>query len=266
MANDENIQIIYKELEAGAALEKCHKCGCMREALENLAAVLPGIGTVETDALARRVAVWNEQMLPQQYTCLGCAHCYPAVAQNAFAAAFPNVDQAPLACDFQVHAEKWPAVPGEYYVVNPSAHVAVSTLGSIALAAELAEFKPDGLAIAGKTETENIGIDKIVKNIVANPSIQFLVVAGSDPAGHQSGLTLLALAANGVDANGRVIGSPGKRPVLRNVSPAEVDAFRAQVQVLDLIGCEDAAEIIAKVETLAPQETAPKPKEAEPCG
>jgi tetrahydromethanopterin S-methyltransferase subunit A len=259
MVKDENIQIVYKELEAGAAFEKCHKCGCMRETLDNLAAVLPGIHAVETDMLAQQLVVWTRQMLPAQYTCLGCAHCYPAVAQNAFAAAFPNVDQAPLACDFQVHADKWPAVPGEYYVVNPHAHVAVTTLGSIALAAELAERKPHGLAIAGKTETENIGVDKVVKNIVTNPSLQFLVVAGSDPAGHQSGLTLLALAANGVDANGRVIGSPGKRPVLRNVSLAEVNAFRAQVQVVNLIGCEDAAEIMTKVETLAP-------KEAEPCG
>ncbi|MDE3089312.1 MAG: hypothetical protein KGJ80_07990, partial [Chloroflexota bacterium] len=81
--------------------------------------------------------------------------------------------------------------------------------------------------------------------------------AGNDPAGHQSGRTLLALAANGVDANGRVIGSLGKRPVLRNVSANEIAAFRKQVQVIDLIGCEDAVEIIGKVESLSPKEVVP---------
>ena len=257
MANDENMQIVQDELETGIALAKCQKCGCMREALDNLAAALPTVGTDEANALAQKVAAWNDQIKPVQYACLGCAHCYPAAAQNAFAAAFPNVNQTPLACDFQIHAESWPSVVGEYFVVDPNAHVAVSTLGSIALAEELAQRKPNGLAIVGKTETENIGIDKIVKNIVTNRSIQFLVVAGNDPAGHQSGRTLLALAANGVDANGRVIGSPGKRPVLRNVSADEIAAFREQVQTIDLIGCDDAVEIIGKVESLSPKEVLP---------
>ncbi len=257
MANDENIQTVYKELETGIGLAKCQKCGCMREALDNLAAALATIGTDEANALAQSIAAWNQQMRPVQYSCLGCAYCYPAAAQNAFAAEFPNANQAPLACDFQVLAESWPSVIGEYFVVDPTAHVAVSTLGSIALAAELAQRKPNGLAIVGKTETENIGIDKVVKNIVTNHSIQFLVVTGNDPAGHQSGRTLLALAENGVDANGRVIDSLGKRPILRNVSTEEVNAFREQVQVIDLIGCEDAAEISAKVESLSPKEVVP---------
>lgn len=103
----------------------------------------------------------------------------------------------------------------------------------------------------GKTETENIGIDKVVKNVVANPTIRYLIVAGRDPTGHRSGATLLALANNGVDEKMRVVGSPGKRPVLRNVTPAEVDAFRRQVRVVDLIGCEDADRLAQTIEDLA---------------
>lgn len=38
------------------------------------------------------------------------------------------------------------------------------------------------IATAGKTETENIGIDKVVKNIIGNPAIEYLVLAGNDPA------------------------------------------------------------------------------------
>ena len=48
-----------------------------------------------------------------------------------------------------------------------------------------------------------------------------------------------------------MVGSPGTRPVLRNVDETEVRAFRSQVQVVDMIGCEDPEEISAQVESLA---------------
>ncbi len=258
MTTNDSITAIRKELTTAFELTKCQQCGCLRDALDSLDATLPTLGTPETDMLASTVAAWSGRMLPIKYSCLGCDYCYGAVVQNAFATAFPNVAQAPLACDFHVRAE-WPLVVGEYTVLDRSGHVAVSTLGSAELTEELAVKKPRGLAIVGKTETENIGIDKIVKNMITNHSLQYLVVAGKDPAGHQSGQTLLALAHNGVDEKGRIIGSPGKRPVLRNVSAGEVKAFREQVQVIDLIGHEDAAEIVARIESLSP-------KEAAPCG
>jgi tetrahydromethanopterin S-methyltransferase subunit A len=257
MNTNDEMQAIYREIETGIGLTKCQKCGCMRETLDHLAAALPALDADETKSLELKVQAWNEKMQPVQYACLGCAHCYPAVAQNAFSAAFPATSQAPLACDFQASAVSWPAVVGEYFVVDRAAPVAVSTLGSIALAEELASRKPTGLAIVGKTETENIGIDKVVKNIITNPAVQYLVVAGNDPRGHSSGRTLLALEQNGVDADGRVIGSPAKRPNLRNVSATEIDAFRKQVEVIDLIGCENAEEIIARVEALSPKEPVP---------
>ncbi|HXO16888.1 MAG TPA: protein-S-isoprenylcysteine O-methyltransferase, partial [Candidatus Dormibacteraeota bacterium] len=122
----------------------------------------------------------------------------------------------------------WPYLPGKYFVVDAAAPVAVTTLGSVALAQTVANAAPRGLCIVGKVETENIGIEKIVKNVLANPAIQFLVCAGAEPPVHRSGATLLALCANGVDSTGRVIGSPGRRPTLRNTTLDEVQAFRSQ--------------------------------------
>ena len=54
-----------------------------------------------------------------------------------------------------------------------------------------------------------------------------------------------------VDGQGRVIGASGKRPVLRNVTAGEIAAFRAQVQVVDMIGHERPDELVAKIEELA---------------
>lgn len=89
------------------------------------------------------------------------------------------------------------------------------------------------------------------------------MLTGQDPIGHQPGKTLYSLWENGVDETMRVIGSPGKRPILRNVSNAEVDAFRKQVQVVDLIGCEEVDVIVAKLNELA--ELAKEPNSACSC-
>lgn len=145
----------------------------------------------------------------------------------------------------------WPYVPGKYFVVDAAAPVAVTTLGSVALAQDLAKSAPKGLCVVGKVETENIGIEKIIKNVISNPAICFLICAGKEPPKHLSGATLLALFKNGVDAAKRIPGSPGMRPMLPNTTPEEVEAFRQQVEPVDMIGCTDIAPIVAKVEALS---------------
>ncbi len=105
---------------------------------------------------------------------------------------------------------EWPHVPGTYFVADPNAPVAVTTLGSVPLAKDVFTAKPEGLCIVGKVETENIGIEKIIKNILSNTAIRFLVCAGNEPPKHLTGATFLALFKNGVDDKGRIIGSPGR--------------------------------------------------------
>ena len=203
MQSSNTLDTVQAELAAGMELAKCHKCGCMQDTLAALAGTIPTLYAAEGQDMAAQVATWLSTMEPVQYSCLGCSICYPALAQSAIADAFPLADLAPdLHCGFHAVEENWPPVVGEYRVLDRSAPVAVSTLASTQLVETLAEHKPTGLAIVGKTETENIGIDKVIKNVVANPAIRFLVVAGVESQGHQSGSALLALAQNGVDAAG----------------------------------------------------------------
>ena len=266
MTPTEALQTMRGELEAAIVLSKCQKCGCMAGALENLAAMLPAMDVTDSIALAAVIAAARPQMRPIQYACLGCEHCYPAVAQNAFYLAFPALSQTALdlSCEFRVCGASWPPVVGEYFVLDKAAPVAVSTLASVQLAADLAQRKPKGLALVGKTETENIGLDKIIKNVITSPTLRYLIVAGRESSGHLAGQTLLALAENGVDTNGRVLGSSGKRPILRNVSTAEIQAFREQVQIIDMVECENPDELSVRIEALAPQ--APTPCGCCECG
>jgi len=243
---------VYSELGRGVRLSKCRKCGCMRGTLENLKASLPSLKVKGAKELLQHVNEWFKQLEPMQYACFKCKYCIPPEAMTILTSRYPTLISSTLSnCEFQVSQDSWPVVTGEYTVLDKSAPVAVSTLASSKLEEKLAKSKTTGLCIVGKTETENIGIDKIVKNVVTNPAIKFLIIAGKDSEGHQSGKTLLALWENGVDDNMRVIGSPGRRPILKNVTLSEINAFRKQIQVDNQIGCEDIKIITDRVRTFS---------------
>ena len=109
------------------------------------------------------------------------------------------------------------------------------------------------MCVVGKTETENIGIEKIIRNTLAAPTVRYLLLCGEDSQGHFSGQTMRSLFENGVNERMRVNGSKGKRPILANTTPQAIAAFTNQVEIVDMIGCTDADEIIRKIEALAAQ-------------
>ncbi len=245
---------VEAELREGMSLAKCRKCGCMKETLDALSNSLTVLEKESGGNFLEELSQWQSQMEPIKYACLGCEYCYPAVALNEFNKAYPDAAQSDsLSCAFEVKEQVWPAVPGEYKVLceNGECPVAISTLASLELTDRIAELHPDEVCIVGKTETENIGIDKVIKNTITNRTIKYLVLAGSDPMGHLPGQTMMSLSANGVDEKMRVIGSNGKRPFVRNVTAAETQAFREQVEIVDMIGCEDISAIIKKTEELS---------------
>jgi tetrahydromethanopterin S-methyltransferase subunit A len=256
---------VYSEIQRGMRLSKCKKCGCMRGTLENLKASLPLLKLKDASELLQNVNKWFDQLEPLEYPCFGCKYCIPPEAMTILTSKYPVLASATLSsCEMQVNEDSWPPVEGEYTVLDKSAPVAVSTLASVRLDEKLAKLKPEGLCMVGKTETENIGVDKIIKNVISNPSISTIIVAGKDTEGHQSGRTLLALWENGVDKNMRVIGSNGRRPILKNVSMEDVDIFRKQITVEDMIGSENTRSLAKKIRELS--EEAPVTSGVTGCG
>ncbi|HUL62190.1 MAG TPA: tetrahydromethanopterin S-methyltransferase subunit A, partial [Methanocella sp.] len=86
-------------------------------------------------------------------------------------------------------AKGWPVVKGEYDVGDPKSDVVVATCGS-----HFNQFPiKAGAAMQGPFKTENLGIEKIVANIISNPNIRWLIVCGSEVKGHISGDALIAL-------------------------------------------------------------------------
>ena len=149
---------------------------------------------------------------------------------------------------------QWPVVSGRYYVGNKDSPVAVCTLGSVDLLTEIGPHEE--IAIIGKTFTENLGIEKMIRNIVTNPAIRFLIVCGKESP-HRVGQSLQALVANGVDGKGLIVGSEGQLPQLTNVSPEEIERFRQQIEVIDLIRKKDVDTILRRVGEAVKQNPGP---------
>ena len=131
----------------------------------------------------------------------------------------------------------WPPVGGSYLVGDTDAPVAVCTLSDARLMREAAGLP--GVAIAGSVITANLGIEKIIRNITANPAIRFVLVCGPDSPLFHPGQTLVALAGTGVDDEHRVRDADGYLPVLRGVSLERIQRFRRQVELVDRIGEDD---------------------------
>ncbi len=237
------ITAVREQFAHAIAATKCHGCGCLLhtvEVLEKAATTLPELDAVLDDT--RRVLV------PKKYECLGCDVCFPAVAANALAEAFPEAIGNGALCPTEAPDERagWPPLPGEYAVLRYGASVAVSTLNSDGLVKDLAHAAPDGLAIVGTMRTENLGIERGVRNVLANPNIRFLILCGEDTRqliGHLPGQSMESLFANGFDEKQRIVGAKGKRPFLKNVPPAHIELFRKQVQLVSMIGEQDAGRI-----------------------
>lgn len=253
------LRTVVDRLEEAIAAPKCHKCGCLQQTVEALAGTQAGKSGLRPVLMQARSV-----FAPKRYDCLGCPVCYPALAANAFAEAFPEAGGSLDLCPTEEPEERrgWPPLPGDYAVLRYGAPVAVCTLNSERLVGRLVGSRPGGLAIVGLMHTENLGIERVIKNTLANPHIRFLLLCGADTrqaVGHLPGQSFESLFRNGLDERGRIIGAQGKRPVLKNASREEVGAFMQQVELVPMIGEESEDVIAGQIRECAARDPGPYP-------
>ncbi|MBI2811380.1 MAG: DUF4346 domain-containing protein [Candidatus Melainabacteria bacterium] len=255
------LDVIHEQIETAASLAKCHSCGCFQQTTEALALTAPG-RDVLSDLLGRA----RDNFTAKKYDCLGCAICYPAIAANAFAEAYPEQSESLDLCPTEMPEERagWPPLPGEYQVSRYTAPVAVVTLNSEDLAEKLRAANPEGMAVVGPMHTENLGIERVIQNALGNPNIRFLLVCGDDTqqaVGHLPGQSMESLFKHGVDDGMRIREAKGKRPYLKNVSREQVQFFLEQVELISLIGTTDVAAIAEQVKACAARNPGPFEKQ-----
>ncbi len=154
---------------------------------------------------------------------------------------------------FTGRAAAWPVAPGAYIVGDRLGTIAVCTLTSGALNRAIAALP--GVAIAGRLYTCNLGIEKIILNVCANPRIGILMLCGQESRLFRPGQSLRALAEQGIGPDMRIVGAQGYLPVLRGVSIAAVEQFRRQVILVDRSGELDVTTIGKEIAGLARQLT-----------
>ena len=115
---------------------------------------------------------------------------------------------------------EWPPISGDFEIGDPSHCVAICTLGK--------KIRVDTeYAIIGSCKTENIGIERVVINVISNPKVRYLILAGPEVPGHLTGRSMRALYQNGVDPETRkIIDAEGAIPYIENIPLEGIEQFR----------------------------------------
>ena len=123
----------------------------------------------------------------------------------------------------------------EIFFGNSKSSLAICTLSSIDLLKEIANsnllYK---VALVGRLFSENKGIDSLVRYVISNKNLETILLCGKDTPGHRPGHSLLNLYKNGIDNQGRIIGSSSPDPIL-TITKSEILEFQNQVKLIDEI-------------------------------
>jgi thymidylate synthase len=142
-----------------------------------------------------------------------------------------------------------PFIPDKLETGNRDSNVAVCTLwtepGRMKLPKEM-------FAVRGNLYSGN-GIRYLLRNLLANPMIRYLVICGNDRTG--SGDDLASLFKNGIDRKGRIRNS--KTALDENLTQELVDRIRKNVELIDMRGRE--RDILKRVKSLGPKPPHSKP-------
>ena len=207
--------------------------------------------------------------------CAGCGICVKVCPENVFK--MKNIDEKHLSevvaeencfvcrtCEIRCpeHAikiiaaellkveppEEYPPEEGRYLRGNdlsPVAVVAILDTFDFKIPPELTKLLQvaieSGAALAGTLQTENIGIEKLIANIVANPNIRYLVICWRESQGHLPADALINLLENGVkdDKRRTIIGAKAPTPYLPNIPVESIERFRRQITIVNLLSDDD---------------------------
>ena len=244
------------ELREAMAAKKCWRCGCFQDTINTL----QGSERIKT-SLHALLDDAGKLFEPKRYECLGCDICWPAVAQNIAAELDPVIAEGSHCATAEPEQQEgWPPLPGDYRIARFQAPVAVCTLNSDHLIGELAASGALGLSIIGSLHTENLGIEHLIRNLLANPNIRFLILCGEDTQraiGHLPGQSLASLLNHGVNEKMRIIEAKGKRPFIKNLDASHIEAFCQQVQLIDRIGETNPVTLRNLIEATASNDPGP---------
>ncbi|HNQ32327.1 MAG TPA: tetrahydromethanopterin S-methyltransferase subunit A [Methanoculleus sp.] len=154
-------------------------------------------------------------------------------------------------------ASGWPIVQGDFHTGDAQSCVGVVTMGSHLDEQGICDA---GAAIAGSCKTENLGLEKVIANVISNPNIRFILCCGTEVKGHLSGQSFIALHAGGV-SGGKIVGAEGAIPFIENLSDEAIKRFQEQTEIVNIMESEDMGTIKAKINELKARDPGAFPAE-----
>ena len=139
----------------------------------------------------------------------------------------------------------WPLFFKDNLVIgNTASQVGICTLWAPTTKI-LSGIGKDQYCVAGNLYSRD-GINYILRNVLANPRMRYILVCGPDRSG--SGEALIKLAKNGVDENYRIKEDPAI--IEREISKDAIQLFRDNVTVIDLREINDSLKIKEEIRRL----------------
>lgn len=145
---------------------------------------------------------------------------------------------------------------------NPKSEITISTLWTpVKLIAD--KIDASFFSVAGQLYSKE-GVNYILRNILANPKIRYIIVCGTELSG--SGKALVDLFAKGVDKDNNIIGNDFAA-IHKEIPLEALELIRKNIRCENLIGVTDAKKIIEKINNYKPigkpfsePQTFPEPK------
>ena len=137
----------------------------------------------------------------------------------------------------------WPVCSSENLVLgNPDSEIVIATLWTPTKKIT-DELDSNSFCVAGQLYSKE-GINFIIRNILAKPSIRYLIICGTELSG--SGKVLADFFEKGVDEENMVIGNDFAK-IHKEIPREFLEMVRKNVKIENLIGVQDINEIKKKI-------------------
>ncbi|MCK4525638.1 MAG: hypothetical protein KAU07_04325, partial [Candidatus Andersenbacteria bacterium] len=142
----------------------------------------------------------------------------------------------------------WPVCSNENLIFgNPDSEITIATLWTPTKKIT-DKLSPDSFCVAGQLYSKE-GINFIIRNILAKPSIRYLIVCGTELSG--SGKVLVDFFEKGVDDDQMVVGNDFAK-IHKEIPKESLDLIRKNVKLENLTGIQDINEIKKKINNYKP--------------
>jgi len=145
----------------------------------------------------------------------------------------------------------WPVFYKDNVIVgNEKSPVAICTLWS--KKEDFSNFSRDKFSVIGNLYT-NCGINYLIKNILANPRIKYIILCGKDLM--KTGDVLINLLRNGLDEHYKIIGAAAYLD--KTIPNDKIEILRKNVEIIDLRDEKNVKEKIEEILEKLPNDVDP---------